>query len=478
MLVKNSTINLQAIKNTEIVKNEQNIPKEDLNNQEPLNLENTSNINQTQQYKSISLNNTTSFGDKLVIKNLKKEFQNNMKDFATNDEANFRSILKQSFGDKLSTEKIDELVKKAKEGNFPVPENIKFVSPETLQGNHAAYSSDDGGTVFLSESLKDNKALLLHALTEESGHHLDNLIGGEDSQGDEGEIFSRGIQSRKPLSQEELEIARKDDDKGIIEVDGKKVEVEFIAPAIIAGAWWAGKVAAQTAVDGAIDIAIAAISGMPPPGAGAHLLNAVWNAIPGLGELDTIKKVKKLKDAIDTAVSGFNKLKNTPAGEMVLKKIDKLYKEVENAISSGNIGKAKEKLSELLHEVENAQALAKQNGIKPNGISVATVRGKILANLNLPNGNTKQGWQHISDRHITGKSPGGDLFSPGTTRSQIEKAAKEIIEKGKKVTGDLERELQTFEYKMQINGKTANYRLVVNQNTGEIHTMFPILKKR
>lgn len=428
--------------------------------------------NDTQKYNSVSFNNELSFENKLAINNIKKDFKNHIKDMATNNEGNFRAVLQQAFGSKLSPEKLEELVKKAKDGNFPVPENIQFVNPETLQGNLAAYSSADK-TVFLSENLKDNKALLLHAFTEEAGHFLDDTIGGEDSQGDEGEIFSKGIQKGEPLSSEELETAKSDNDKGIIEVDGKQVEVEFIAPAVIAGAWWAAKVAGQTAVDGAIDIAIAAISGMPPPGAGAHLLNAVFNAVPGLGELDTLKKVKKLKDAIDTAVTGFNRIRNIPGGERILNRISTLYNELETALSRGNIGQAKAKLTQLIREVENGQSLARQSRVSAPTVSVATVRGRILSNLHMPNGNSRSGWIHIQQRHLTGSNPGGDLFAPGTSRQQIERAAREILQNGNKITGDLNRELQTFEYRMSINGKTANYRLIVNQ-TGEIHTMFPV----
>lgn len=326
----------------------------------------------TQQDKSISFNPLPSLDDNSSIKNLKNDFQNNIKNLAINNEDNFRAILKQSFGSKISDEKIDELVKKAKEGNFPIPENIKFVKQEILQGNLAAYSSSENGTIFLNENLKDNKDLLLHAFTEEAGHYLDDLIGGNDSQGDEGEIFSKGIQKGEPISQEELEIAKADTDKGIIEVDGKKVEVEFIAPVIIAV--WVAKIAEQTVIDGAIDIAIAAISGMPPPTVGSHLLNAGLNAIPVAGELNTLKKFKNLKNAIDVTIESFNNLKNIPSGRKILTKIDDIYKELEAAVSKTDLPKAKEKLIQLVTEIKNAQTVSK------NIISKIPIKSNVKSN--------------------------------------------------------------------------------------------------
>jgi len=44
-------------------------------------------------------------------------------------------------------------------------------------------------------------------------------------------------------------------------------------------------------------------------------------------------------------------------------------------------------------------------------------------------GDSKKGWQHIDERHVTGNSPKGpgDLFPSGTTRAEREKAAEQIV---------------------------------------------------
>src|SRR5690606_5611406 len=126
--------------------------------------------------------------------------------------------------------------------------------------------------------------------------------------------------------------------------------VEFIAPAIVAAAWWGAKVAASTTIDAALDISIAAITGMPPPGAGAHVLNAIANAIPVLGELNTGKKLVKLGNAVQKIMSAVDKLRKIPGGEKMLGRLESLYNAVESSISSGNLGKANEALSKLINE--------------------------------------------------------------------------------------------------------------------------------
>ncbi|MFH8731852.1 DUF6531 domain-containing protein [Streptomyces sp. NPDC017964] len=96
----------------------------------------------------------------------------------------------------------------------------------------------------------------------------------------------------------------------------------------------------------------------------------------------------------------------------------------------------------------------------------------------LENGNTKEGWQHIDERHIAGTAAGGhgDLMPPTTTRPQVEQAAQTMIEKGTRVS-DPARRIQTFEKRMTVNGMRARYRLVVDSDDGNrIITFFPVGK--
>lgn len=96
----------------------------------------------------------------------------------------------------------------------------------------------------------------------------------------------------------------------------------------------------------------------------------------------------------------------------------------------------------------------------------------------LEDGNPKEGWQHIDERHIAGTANGGhgDLLPPSTTRTQVEKAAETMIEKGTRVS-DPARRMQTYEKRMIVNGMRARYRLVVDSDDGNrIITFFPVGK--
>jgi hypothetical protein len=74
-------------------------------------------------------------------------------------------------------------------------------------------------------------------------------------------------------------------------------------------------------------------------------------------------------------------------------------------------------------------------------------------------GDSDKGWIHIEGRHITGVLPnpkGGpsDLFAPGTTRQQLERAADIIVKKGVRIS-DPNNVIQVFEKRMKINGSNG-----------------------
>jgi RHS repeat-associated protein len=97
----------------------------------------------------------------------------------------------------------------------------------------------------------------------------------------------------------------------------------------------------------------------------------------------------------------------------------------------------------------------------------------------LEEGDLKQGWKHIDARHITGDHPSGpgDLMPPGTTREQVLKAASKAVRKGRRITPNPAKIMQTFEKKMTVNGFTATYRVSVDSTDGNrIVTFFPVGK--
>ncbi|MFG2718450.1 RHS repeat-associated core domain-containing protein [Streptomyces sp. NPDC048416] len=94
----------------------------------------------------------------------------------------------------------------------------------------------------------------------------------------------------------------------------------------------------------------------------------------------------------------------------------------------------------------------------------------------LEDGNPRQGWQHIDERHIAGNSASGhgDLLPPSTTRAQVEEAAQKIMDGGTRVS-DPSRTIQTFEKRMIVNGMRARFRLAVDSSDGNrIITFFPV----
>ncbi|MFH8771953.1 RHS repeat-associated core domain-containing protein [Streptomyces sp. NPDC017958] len=96
----------------------------------------------------------------------------------------------------------------------------------------------------------------------------------------------------------------------------------------------------------------------------------------------------------------------------------------------------------------------------------------------LENGNPKEGWQHIDERHVSGTAQGGhgDLMPPSTTREQVERAVRTMIQRGQRVS-DPARRIQTFEKRMTVNGMSARYRLIVDSEDGNrVITFFPVGK--
>ena len=91
-------------------------------------------------------------------------------------------------------------------------------------------------------------------------------------------------------------------------------------------------------------------------------------------------------------------------------------------------------------------------------------------------GNLKEGWEHIDARHVTGHHPkgAGDLFAPGTTRAQVEQAIRRVIKKGRRLTPDGTRRMQTFEHRVTVNGQTDVIRVTVDSWDGNrVITAFP-----
>ncbi|WP_422085989.1 RHS repeat-associated core domain-containing protein [Variovorax sp.] len=101
---------------------------------------------------------------------------------------------------------------------------------------------------------------------------------------------------------------------------------------------------------------------------------------------------------------------------------------------------------------------------------------KITQTPRIEDGNHKEGWQHIDERHITGNSPDGpgDLFAPGTTRAQVQCLCELLVQKGTR-TSDPSRTIQTYEKRTTVNGKRARYRAIFDsKDKNRTITAFPV----
>jgi len=103
----------------------------------------------------------------------------------------------------------------------------RMSTEKVLDGVLGAYSSELN-TIYLDDSLlaPGQNGSLKDVLLEEMGHYFDTLLNpGEDTQGDEGELF-RNVVKGNTLSESELDGILADDDSGWITVNQTPVFVE------------------------------------------------------------------------------------------------------------------------------------------------------------------------------------------------------------------------------------------------------------
>jgi hypothetical protein len=144
------------------------------------------------------------------------------------DKAKFHDTMRSIFGEGYDAKKAEGYRQQALAGNYDWLPPVKWVGSDVLGGAHGAYDSESG-TVFLDKALQGNPALAASTYVEEAGHHLDAKLNTVDSRGDEGELFRRVLGGEK-LTRAQVEEIRAENDKGIIHVDGKAMEVEFWNP--------------------------------------------------------------------------------------------------------------------------------------------------------------------------------------------------------------------------------------------------------
>ncbi|PNK11192.1 hypothetical protein CEP12_02970, partial [Cylindrospermopsis raciborskii S14] len=130
-----------------------------------------------------------------------------------------------SFGTSYNRTIAELLRGKWEKGDFSDLPPIQIVDSAVLSGGKGAYSRKEN-TIYLSSNLVCNVEAINKVIIEEIGHYVDAQINQVDSPGDEGAIFAALVQGNV-LSANVLAELRNEDDKGWLEVNGQKLEVEY-----------------------------------------------------------------------------------------------------------------------------------------------------------------------------------------------------------------------------------------------------------
>jgi vacuolar-type H+-ATPase subunit H len=202
-------------------------------------------ISLTQSSEQQSLNEVT------------QQFQDHFSSKAQ-DKSTFHEIMQKTFGDQYDVGKAETIRQQTLQGDFSWMPDVQVVDGRELQdlsGTQSAGSalgaySAENDTVYLSrELLASSQANAEKILTEEVGHAIDNRVNVQDAKGDEGDIFSRFVHGEN-VSAETLNELKQENDSGVIEIDGKKIEVEY---GWLSDAWDSAKDRVSNAWDSAKD---------------------------------------------------------------------------------------------------------------------------------------------------------------------------------------------------------------------------------
>jgi len=296
-------------------------------------------------------------------------FQQRMRSLATERPEVLNQILKQIYGSKLTPLKQAELIALASHGEIPVPE-LQWVDSEILGEAFGAYSSENGGTIFINKSLTLSPDLVLAVLIEEVGHHLDHRIGSPDTAGDEGQMFLTAVARGTPLTDEELDVARVKQERGSLMLNGRQVTVELALPVAVG---WLAKAVGATAVDAFLEYGVAALTGTPP-GVLTHVGNFAMNVVPGVGEARKVKLLSRLLRTIDVVVDTVRAVSRFPGGELLLKAIAQAKMTLSDQITNGNLNAAKGALINIIGRIREAQIALR---LQKNGAEILQLGKKV-----------------------------------------------------------------------------------------------------
>lgn len=131
-----------------------------------------------------------------------------------------------AFGNNYNVNLADSLFSQFGNGNFGSLPTVVVLSTIEMNGAIGAYSTTNN-TIYLSENLvnQESDLAIRDVLIEEYGHYLDAQINSQDAPGDEGEIW-RNLVLNKPMTANELDTLKSENDSGIITVNGQNLSIE------------------------------------------------------------------------------------------------------------------------------------------------------------------------------------------------------------------------------------------------------------
>ncbi|EAZ90955.1 beta strand repeat-containing protein [Crocosphaera chwakensis] len=154
--------------------------------------------------------------------------QTQLQEFAS--ESEFQEKMVVPFGNySQNLTKLSNLQLAWSEGDFSSFPTIEVRYQSELNGAVGAYSASNGVIYLAYKYLQQVRSVegLARLFLEEYGHHVDVLLNGsEDSEGDEGAIFSALVMG-EDLSTEGLAQLKAEDDHGVVNIDGEMVAVEM-----------------------------------------------------------------------------------------------------------------------------------------------------------------------------------------------------------------------------------------------------------
>jgi Ca2+-binding RTX toxin-like protein len=149
--------------------------------------------------------------------------QRQLAQFAAQD--NFQTVMTTAFGSNLNAQKLSILRQQLLSGNFSIIPQI-VVHGELGTANGAYAAATDQILISADFLAQASSKAIASLILEEVGHRIDQFLNdGQDSAGDEGEIFSRLVQG-EILSSAQLAQLKAQNDHGVILLNGQAVAIE------------------------------------------------------------------------------------------------------------------------------------------------------------------------------------------------------------------------------------------------------------